>query len=131
MVVLIVASITALASAGTTQLRENWVSGQVGLSSPESILKQVFNGVCIGMLGLTGFECAWSRSLRDTYQTAVIGAPAYTAKMRPGTYPSVLRNLHIPAIVLNPTMMLFVLALLPLEAQAEENVLSLLAQKVR
>ncbi|KAF8843445.1 hypothetical protein BDN67DRAFT_945384 [Paxillus ammoniavirescens] len=113
MVVLIIASITAWASAGTTQLRENWVSGQVGLSSPEKILKQVFNGVCIGMLGLTGFECA----------------PAYTAKMRPGTYPSVLRNLHIPAIVLNPTMMLFVLALLPLEVQAEENVLSLLAQK--
>ncbi|KIK96888.1 hypothetical protein PAXRUDRAFT_768751 [Paxillus rubicundulus Ve08.2h10] len=113
MAVLIVASITAWASAGTTQLRENWVLGQVGLSSPGYILKQVFNGVCIGMLGLTGFECA----------------PAYTAKMRPGTYPNVLRNLHIPAIILSPAMMLFVLALLPLEAQAEENVLGLLAQK--
>ncbi|KAF9230840.1 amino acid permease-domain-containing protein [Melanogaster broomeanus] len=114
MVVLIVASITSWASVGSAQLRENWVTGQVGPASLAYILKQVFNGVCIGMLGLTGFECA----------------PAYAAKMRPGTYPSVLRNLHIPAIILNTTMMFFVLALLPLKVQAEENVLSLLAQKV-
>ncbi|KAF9238909.1 amino acid permease-domain-containing protein [Melanogaster broomeanus] len=113
MVVLIVASITSWASVGSAQLRENWVTGQVGPASPAYILKQVFNGVCIGMLGLTGFECA----------------PAYAAKMRPGTYPSVLRNLHIPAIILNTSMMLFVLALLPLKVQAEENVLSLLAQR--
>ena len=51
--------------------------------------------------------------------------------MRPGTYPKVLRNLHISAVILSPTMMLFVLALLPLNVQAQENVLSLLAQKVR
>ena len=60
----------------------------------------------------------------------VAGAPAYAAKMRPGTYPKVLRNLHISAMILNPTMMLFVLALLPLNVQAQANVLSLLAQKV-
>ncbi|KIJ64677.1 hypothetical protein HYDPIDRAFT_111242 [Hydnomerulius pinastri MD-312] len=112
MLVLIVASIVAWCSDGTTQLKENWTAGHAGLS-PASSLRQIFDGVCIAMLGLTGFECA----------------PAYAAKMRPGSYPSVLRNLHIPAIVLNSTMMLFVLALLPFDVQTEENVLSLLAQK--
>ncbi|KAH0831219.1 amino acid permease-domain-containing protein [Lanmaoa asiatica] len=110
-----IACIVAWASAGTLQLRENWVVGQAGLSSPASILKQTFNGVCIGMLGLTGFECA----------------PAYAAKMRPGTFPKVLHNLHISTMILNPMMMLFVLALLPLNVQTQENVLSLLAQQVR
>ena len=51
------ASIVAWASTGNLQLRENWVAGQAGLSSAASILKQAFKGVCIGMLGLTGFEC--------------------------------------------------------------------------
>lgn len=55
--VLGIASMVAWASIGNIQLRENWVAGQAGLSSPASILKRVFNGVCIGMLGLTGFEC--------------------------------------------------------------------------
>ena len=50
--------------------------------------------------------------------------------MQPGTYPKVLRNLHTSAVILTPTMMLFVLALLPLNMQSQENVLSLLAQKV-
>lgn len=54
---LAIASIVAWASAGTLLLRENWVTGQTGLSSPAPILKQAFDGVCIGMLGLTGFEC--------------------------------------------------------------------------
>ncbi|KAF8558693.1 hypothetical protein OG21DRAFT_1481374 [Imleria badia] len=112
--VLAIASIVAWASVGALQLRENWVAGQAGLSSPVSILKQVFNGVCISMLGMTGFECA----------------PAYAAKMQPGTYPKVLRNLHFSTMILNPMMMLFVLALLPLNVQTQANVLSLLAQKV-
>ena len=54
---LAIATIVAWASAGNLQLRENWVAGQAGLSSPAPILKQVFDGVCISMLGMTGFEC--------------------------------------------------------------------------
>lgn len=57
MFALAIASIVAWASVGTLQIGENWVVGQAGLSSPASILKQVFNGVCISMLGMTGFEC--------------------------------------------------------------------------
>ncbi|KAH7928884.1 hypothetical protein BV22DRAFT_1030277 [Leucogyrophana mollusca] len=112
MMVLIVASVIAWAQLGTSQLRENWVAGQA--PSLSAAVHEVFNGVCIGMLGLTGFECA----------------PAYIAKIRPGRYPSVLRNLHLPAIVLNVTMMLLVLALIPLETILHgDNILSILAQK--
>lgn len=55
MVVLIVASTVAWARAGNTQLRENWIAGQA--PSSLGIARQIFNGICIGMLGLTGFEC--------------------------------------------------------------------------
>lgn len=51
--------------------------------------------------------------------------------MRPGSYPSVLRNLHWSPLILDMTMALFILALLPLDDTAHGNVLSLLAEKVR
>ncbi|KAJ7651369.1 AAAP amino acid permease [Roridomyces roridus] len=55
----------------------------------------LFDGICLGMLGLTGIECA----------------PSYTARIQPGRFPLVLRNLHLPAIVLNTLMITLVLAL--------------------
>jgi amino acid transporter len=56
MVMLIVASVIAWGRGGMAQLSSNWTLGHVGLS-PAATARQVFNGVCIGMLGLTGFEC--------------------------------------------------------------------------
>lgn len=57
------------------------------------------------------------------------GTPSYTSLIKPTRYPLVLRNLHIPAIILNVTMMLLVLALVPLEmVLGGSNVLSVLAQ---
>ncbi|KAH7915894.1 amino acid permease-domain-containing protein [Hygrophoropsis aurantiaca] len=112
MIILIIASIVAWARLGSSQLKENWEAGQA--ASAGAIVHEIFNGICIGMLGLTGFECA----------------PAYIAKIRPGRYPKVLRNLHLPAIVLNATMMLLVMALIPFETILHgDNILSLLAQK--
>jgi hypothetical protein len=59
------------------------------------------------------------------------GAPAYISVVKPGTFPLILRNLHYPAIVLNCTIMLLVLALIPLHRVLEgENVLSILAEVV-
>ncbi|KAG2134799.1 amino acid permease-domain-containing protein [Suillus clintonianus] len=114
MLMLTVASVIAWGRGGTAQLSSNWSLGHVGLS-PAAIARQVFNGVCIGMLGLTGFECA----------------PAYTAKMKQNCYPKVLRNLHLSALVLNSGMMLLVVALLPLDVVGSgNNILSLLAQRV-
>jgi hypothetical protein len=52
--------------------------------------------------------------------------------LRPGrTFPLVLRNLHLPAIVLNLGTMLLVLALIPLKTiLGGSNVLSILAEVV-
>ncbi|KAG1872974.1 amino acid permease-domain-containing protein [Suillus subalutaceus] len=114
MIILIVASVIAWGRGGMAQLSSNWLLGHAGLS-PAAIARQVFNGICLGMLGLTGFECA----------------PAYTSKMKKNCYPKVLRNLHLPALFLTSVMMLLVVALLPLDVvENGNNILSLLAQKV-
>jgi len=47
-------------------------------------------------------------------------------------FPLVLRNLHLPAIILNTVMMLLVIALIPLDViLGGANVLSVLAQVVK
>ncbi|OJA13239.1 hypothetical protein AZE42_12534 [Rhizopogon vesiculosus] len=56
MTMLIVASVIAWGRGGSAQLSSNWSDGHTGLS-PAAIARQIFNGVCLGMLGLTGFEC--------------------------------------------------------------------------
>ncbi|EGO26780.1 hypothetical protein SERLADRAFT_447894 [Serpula lacrymans var. lacrymans S7.9] len=113
MAVLLIASAVQWGRVGSSLLKENWASGQAPSSS--AIARDIFNGICIGMLGLTGFECA----------------PAYIAKIRPGRYPYVLRNLHISSIILNAGTMLLVLALVPLDVILNgTNVLSILAQTV-
>jgi hypothetical protein len=110
---LAVASVVAWGRAGNAQLHENWIAGQA--TSSREIAHQIFNGTCIGMLLLTGFECV----------------PAYVAHIKPGRFPLVLRNLHIPAIVLNAGMMTLVLAVVPLDSVMKEaNVLSVLADTV-
>lgn len=60
-----------------------------------------------------------------------LGTPSYVSRIKPEKYPLVLRNLHLPAIVLNTVMMLLVLALIPLDViLGGANVLSVLAQAV-
>ncbi|KIM82858.1 hypothetical protein PILCRDRAFT_820149 [Piloderma croceum F 1598] len=111
MLVLAIASVIAWGRAGNAQLRENWAAGQA-TSAPE-VAHQIFNGICIGMLGLTGFECV----------------PAYVSRIKLGRFPLVLRNLHIPAMVLMAGMMTLVLAVVPLGIVLEgANVLSALGQ---
>lgn len=113
MAILAVASMVAWGKAGNSQLRDNWKNGQA--PSAGAVIHQIFNGVCLGMLGLTGVEAI----------------PAYIAHIKPGRFPLVLRNLHIPAIVLNTVMMLLALAVLPLETLVTSaNMLSVLAEIV-
>ncbi|KAI0070664.1 hypothetical protein K474DRAFT_1669815 [Panus rudis PR-1116 ss-1] len=112
MIVLFVASIIAWSRVGNSQLHANWATGR-GSVTPDHILHQVFNGFCIGMLGLTGFECT----------------PSYVSSIKPGRFPLVLRNLHYPAILLNCLAMLFLLALVPYDSiLSGANVLSALAE---
>lgn len=113
MAILIIASSIHWANIGTYQLKVNWDLGRSETSSTSSVAKQIFYGVCLGMLGLTGFECA----------------PSYTSCIKPGKYPLVLRNLHLPAIFLNTVFMILVLAIIPMDVvKGGANVLSVLAQ---
>jgi len=134
MCVLVITSSVHLGHAGVGQLRENWNSqrSQTG-TSVTSILRQVYYGFCLGMLGLTGFECrtflSHFPSILCSFYT---GTPSYISRIRPGKFPQVLRNLHIPAIVFNTALMLLILAIVPLdEILGGANVLSTLAQYVR
>lgn len=63
MAVLMICSSVHWGKIGTTQLKENWQIGQAPSSS--AVASQIFNGFCLGMLGLTGFECT---STTDTLQ---------------------------------------------------------------
>lgn len=56
MITLAVMASVHWAHIGNTQLRQNWEQGQA--SSGRAIARQLFNGFCLGMLGLTGIECA-------------------------------------------------------------------------
>ncbi|TFK52934.1 hypothetical protein OE88DRAFT_1656621 [Heliocybe sulcata] len=107
-----IASAVSWGRNGSQLLKDNWAAGQA--SSSASLVHQVFNGICIGMLGLTGFECT----------------PAYIASIKSGRYPLVLRNLHICAIFLSSVTMVFLLAIVPLDTiRSDANVLSDLAEK--
>jgi hypothetical protein len=113
MLALAVAAAIAWGRAGNAQLNANWTAGQA--ASGREIAHQIFNGICIGMLGLTGFECV----------------PAYVARIKPGRFPLVLRDLHISAIVLSAGMMALVIAVVPLDSVLKEaNMLSVLAEIV-
>ncbi|KAJ7613541.1 AAAP amino acid permease [Roridomyces roridus] len=96
---------------GNEQLRQNWHLGST--ASPSFILRQLFYGFCLGMLGLTGIECT----------------PSCIGRIKPGHFPLVLRNLHLPAIVLNTVMSVLLIAVVPLPVLLDgANVLSVLAQ---
>ncbi|KAJ7688183.1 AAAP amino acid permease [Mycena rosella] len=84
------------AKIGNTQLRQNWTQGKA--PSGPAVARQLFSGFCLGMLGLTGLECT----------------PSYIGRIKPGRFPLVLRNLHLPAIVLNTLMVTLALATVPL-----------------
>jgi hypothetical protein len=55
MLILIITSSVHWGRVGNTQLTENWVGYRA--HTVKGTAKQLFNGFCIGMLGLTGFEC--------------------------------------------------------------------------
>lgn len=114
MITLFVASAVAWRQRGNAQIRENWVRGTEGLTAA-AVARDIFNGICIGVLGLTGFECV----------------PSYVASIKAGKFPQVLRNLHYPAIALNSLAMLLTLAHVPLgTVVGQGNILSVLAETV-
>ncbi|QRV74785.1 amino acid permease [Ceratobasidium sp. AG-Ba] len=110
MTILMVASIVAWARTGMDVMRDNW---QLRPTTSSGIARSIFNGVCIGFLGVTGFECT----------------PAYIESIKPTSYGPTLRNLLVMALFLNAPLMLLVYALLPSETiLSGANVLSVLAE---
>ncbi|QRW17663.1 amino acid permease [Rhizoctonia solani] len=110
MTALMVGAAITWAHTGMGVLRNNWELRPAGGAN---IARSIFNGVCIGFLGVTGFECT----------------PAYIQNIKPHSYGPTLRNLLIMALFLNAPLMLFVYALLPSETiLSGANVLSLLAE---
>ncbi|KAI5116511.1 hypothetical protein M0805_001866 [Coniferiporia weirii] len=113
MVALVLASMVAWIKNGNAIIRDNWISNQPG--SPSGTLRQIFDGLCLGMLGMTGFECS----------------PDYVSAVRLGDFPKVLRNIHLPTICLYALLMLLVLANISLSVvNGGSNVLSVLADNV-
>ena len=101
--------------------------------SPKAIIHQIFNGVCIGMLGLTGFECKIisKKQVLVTLVNLAIGAPVIITRIKPNRFALVLRNLHFSAIVINFMTAFLVLSLIPMETILRgANVLSVLAEVV-
>ncbi|KAJ7078153.1 hypothetical protein B0H15DRAFT_1025944 [Mycena belliarum] len=93
--------------AGNGQLQGNWVVGQAPTSA--GVEHKLSNGFCLGRLELPATECA----------------PSYIGRIKPGRFPRVLCNLHLPAIALNT----LVLATVPLETVLRSaNALNVLAE---
>jgi hypothetical protein len=64
MVVLIITSVVHWSRMGNQQLKDNWAQSKAEQPDGAGIARQIYYGICIGMLGLTGFECA-SLALRE------------------------------------------------------------------
>jgi amino acid transporter len=112
MVILMVFSGISWARLGSATLIANW---QLRPTSSLSILRDIFNGICIGFLGVSGFECT----------------PAYIELMKLDKYPSVINILIYSVLFLNAPLMLLVYAhFSSSEIILGSNILSLLAEAV-
>ncbi|KAF8531286.1 hypothetical protein JB92DRAFT_2853005 [Gautieria morchelliformis] len=77
--------------------------------------RAIFNGICIGFLGVTGFETT----------------PTYIEAIHPDAYGPVLRNILFCTLFLNAPLMLMVYAVLPEQTiNSGTNILSILAETV-
>lgn len=55
MIALLISSMVHWGKTGNGQLEENW--SRYSAPSAAKVARQIFDGFCLGMLGLTGFEC--------------------------------------------------------------------------
>lgn len=135
MTILVISAVIHWGRSGNGQIKENWHLGLARHSTSVSeILKQIYYGFSLGMLGLTGFECmsCMASLTSNNLSTWFSGCPAYVARIRDNQLSKVLRNLHLSAIALNSIIMVLVLAVVPLDViLSGANVLSALGLMVR
>ncbi|KAG8833221.1 hypothetical protein FRC17_011113 [Serendipita sp. 399] len=109
MAILMVFSIISWAKTGSGILIANWEV------RPTNIVREMFFGICIAFLGVSGFECT----------------PSYVEMVAPEKYSAVISTLIYSVIVLNGPLMLLVYANLPSQRILfGTNILSILAQEV-
>ncbi|KAF8527404.1 amino acid permease-domain-containing protein [Hysterangium stoloniferum] len=112
MLVLMLASVVAWSRRGSHVLISNWDLRPRGMSATA---KAIFNGICVGFLGVTGFETT----------------PTYIEAIDKESYSSVLRNVLICNLALNAPLMICVFAILPMQSiLGGANILSVLAESV-
>ncbi|KAM0791716.1 hypothetical protein ACM66B_003985 [Microbotryomycetes sp. NB124-2] len=92
----VVAAIVQWSRSGNQVISSNWNEYAPGSASP--IWKQLFLGVCVAFLGVTGIE----------------SAPDYRSSVREGAYPTVLKSLQWIAISINAPLMLVTFGVLPM-----------------
>ncbi|KAI7862731.1 amino acid permease-domain-containing protein [Spinellus fusiger] len=94
MAVVMVASIVMWIRQGNGVLIDNWNTPDPEGTSP---LRMIFNGFCIGLLGVTGFESAEN----------------YIEEMKPNAFPKVMNNMFSFLFIINAPMTLLVVAIVP------------------
>ena len=115
MAVLIVAGIVFWARQGSAILSDNWHNADLLLNG-KSVARALFDGICIGFVGLTGFECA----------------PSYVTRVKEGQFAPALRWLQVIVLVTEAPLMLLCLVAIPTSTLAVKggssaNILALLA----
>ncbi|CED82554.1 Amino acid/polyamine transporter I [Phaffia rhodozyma] len=112
MALLMVVSTVAWIREGNTTLLSNWNLSVKSWDGGNGAVRAVFNGICIGFLGVTGVECL----------------PTFIEQIKPGVYSKALRNLLYGALLLNVPLLIMLHALVPLPSLlSASNVLALLA----
>ncbi|OAD04682.1 hypothetical protein MUCCIDRAFT_139963, partial [Mucor lusitanicus CBS 277.49] len=103
MAVVMVTSVIMWGKGGSQTLIDNWTR----IPDPEGSnpAQLIFNGLCIGLLGVTGFESAEN----------------YIEDLKPGTFPKVMNNMFGFLLALNAPMTLLVTALVPVPIIQENS----------
>ncbi|KAI8893869.1 amino acid permease-domain-containing protein [Globomyces pollinis-pini] len=111
MVILMICSVVKWVSIGNIQLSKNW-DFQMMTTSDYQIPTHIFRGVCLGLLGVTGFESAEN----------------YVEDLQPGVFTLVMRNMWWLSTLLNAPLTLLALAIMPMDVikSSSANVLSLM-----
>ncbi|KAG0165359.1 hypothetical protein DFQ30_008560 [Apophysomyces sp. BC1015] len=111
MSVLIISSIIAWAKQGNSVLVQNW---QQPIPEGMNPWRMVFQGFCIGLLGVTGIESAEN----------------YIEDLKPNTFPKVMNNMYGLLLMLNTPMTLLVTALVPMSLVPDNaaTIISVLGQ---
>ncbi|RUP43698.1 hypothetical protein BC936DRAFT_136842 [Jimgerdemannia flammicorona] len=114
LLVLMIMSVIHWRTIGSAILAANWYDTTYSATSPSAAALQIFNGFCIGLLGITGFESAEN----------------YIEDQKPGVFPKVMRNMWGLVFFFNAPIALLATAVVPMSVLmvSSANVLSVMAE---